>query len=54
MRYMSASCVFLVFGGIPFVNRDENNIKMITTILFLAIIICCWLFFKSIDWFEKI
>jgi len=27
---------------------------MLTIILFLAGLICFWLFFKSIDWFEKI
>jgi len=27
---------------------------MLITILLLALVICCWLFFKSIDWFEKI
>lgn len=43
-----------LFGGIAIANSGQNNIKMITTILFLAIIICCWLFFKSINWFEKI
>ncbi|MBE9584281.1 hypothetical protein IM792_07470 [Mucilaginibacter sp. JRF] len=27
---------------------------MITFLLLLAIVICMWLFYKSIDWFEKI
>ncbi|WP_156088731.1 hypothetical protein [Mucilaginibacter pedocola] len=36
--------------GIP----GENNIEMITIILFLALLITSWVIFKSIDWFEKI
>jgi hypothetical protein len=32
-----------------------NNHKIMLTIyLFIALLILCWLTFKSIDWFEKI
>jgi hypothetical protein len=27
---------------------------MLTSLLFLALLISCWVIFKTIDWFEKI
>jgi hypothetical protein len=48
-------CVLPVAGriGIPFGHSFQNNF-MLTAILFLAGLICFALFFKSIDFFEKI
>lgn len=40
----------MVFGLPIWVKQNNMN----TIILFLAILLCCWLIFKSIDYFEKI
>jgi hypothetical protein len=29
-------------------------IDMLTVFLFLALLLFCWLMYKSVDWFEKI
>lgn len=34
--------------------QDLKHFNMMTILLFVAGLICFWLFFKSIDWFEKI
>lgn len=41
--------------GISFGISSSKTINtMITLLLLLAMLVCCWLMFKSIDWFEKI
>jgi len=36
------------------IDGAYNLFDMLTILLILAGLICFWLFFKSIDWFEKI
>lgn len=36
------------------VNRFQKYTTMVTIILFLTLLVFCWVFYKSIDWFEKI
>jgi len=33
---------------------NTKQIIMLTIVLFLALLILCWVVYKSIDWFEKI
>jgi hypothetical protein len=50
-------CIGIIWTHPLFERMRHLSIKkeiMITLLLLLAGLICFWLFFKSIDWFEKI
>jgi hypothetical protein len=48
-------CVYSIQEGTAFGIRVSKTYKiMLTIILFLAMLFCCWFIFKTIDWFEKI
>jgi hypothetical protein len=36
------------------IRLSTNRHIMLTILLFLALLILCWVIYKSIDWFEKI
>lgn len=52
---ISIGCI-LILSMAPQLNiaYQLNRKAMITLLLFLAILVCMWLIYKSVDWFEKI
>jgi hypothetical protein len=50
----TASGYLCIHTGSMFNYQTYKSLIMLTIILFAAGLICFWLFFKSIDWFEKI
>ncbi len=51
---ISVLCVGLLFWYIDWHSPVKTNHMMLTFALLLALLLMVWVFYKSIDWFEKI
>jgi hypothetical protein len=52
--YQRFVCLFKECGTRIGIGSLQNKNIMLTIVLFLTLLILCWVVYKSIDWFEKI